>query len=1178
MCRVLFEQSNYGLSIAFVERWHRHDFSGTMAMSTVKSKPLFVERFEAAWQHTRRTQVAGTITWGLVLAFFGLIVLTTTDYLFEVSWGDRAFWLGLISIASLTLAVTWMVIVVNRWSKLRAAKEIETRYPELGQSVRTSLEFGRQSAESLAAAGIQPSLVQALAEETDRKAESLDLSSGAPSNRVWMAVAITSTLAIVIVVATLFSWEWRVATLRALLSDQPYTELSIAPGDQTVTEGESINVAIDVAGRTNRNVIIASRIAGSNDGWNERELTDEDVAASQTRLVKYHSQFKGIVAPIEYRVKAGPVQSPLYRIAVRHPLRIENISAEVTPPQYTGLAASTIDEGNLSVIHGSTVRLNITLDRQPESATVVMTERRRLGPGESPTVETIPLEINDCVATTLLNIDSDQTYTIVAKAADGMELRENKYRIRVRYDQPPEVWFETPAEALEVTSVAEVLLRARVRDDFGLTRAGIVFEVNNEEEYTLAARDYLAMSAALAESESTATETSGQAAFEQATSNPAASDGSHRWTRDAMERLLPLELFNLEEKDSVTYYAFAEDNLPTGVQRTETDLRFIDIRPFRRVYRLPGEGGGNANGPQIRFLSELISRQRFNLNRTIRMDRKTQSGEEPTLGEVDRIAEFEDDLSKSCFELAVFLDEREFDGSDLLFQAEMVMLTAVDSLNVGKFDLSARQQKDALRLLIEGRNTLETLLRKGLPNSQRQALGNFDRMQTQKLRRTKRSQANEDTPEQLVARIRRLASQQQLVAQSLIGIASATNLPAVNGANAGTRGAAMPSADGVYDRDTEQELAETEQSQLDIAIETREVEAAIEQVRESTTLVQSRASHAADSTDEVSGAIARGDTDLAAETARQASEQLRELAANLEGVSATETVQQISMSRDIAAMLAAMQRRVVSSNPDDKTDDDADADETTKPTAIESREARTVAARRARLLSETGRTLEDILGSAIASNRMDDGEAVRQLSELLTESELEKVVERMSQIAPMIEQDRAKDAQVEGDDIADRLEVLSRKLDGIYRSVVTPRVARLMELEKRATQQQNELKSLLTNQQISNWHRKTLELMEEIDKTNVASASLDELYAAFQKQGWGKMNDELQWDWERDEQDGFEAPSEYVTGMQSVVDDIQQQLQELMLSDMVSDANEATPPKYKHLVDRYIEVLGGVTP
>ena len=68
---------------------------------------------------------------------------------------------------------------------------------------------------------------------------------------------------------------------------------------------------------------------------------------------------------------------------------------------------------------------------------------------------------------------------------------------------------------------------------------------------------------------------------------------------------------------------------------------------------------------------EVIARQRFNLNRTIRLSKRP---DDPSLSTVDRIGKFEEELAEATRELAEFLDEREFDGSDLLFQAEAAML------------------------------------------------------------------------------------------------------------------------------------------------------------------------------------------------------------------------------------------------------------------------------------------------------------------------------------------------------------------------------------------------------------------------------------------------------------------------------------------------------------------------
>ncbi len=147
---------------------------------------------------------------------------------------------------------------------------------------------------------------------------------------------------------------------------------------------------------------------------------------------------------------------------------------------------------------------------------------------------------------------------------DGTRLAENRYEVRVRKDQPPEIRFEDPDEALEVHPIAEVLMRVRAADDFGLSRAGVVFQVNDGQEHTLLLKDF-----------------------------PAASGGPRRpdfdlIKRTLLEETLPLEDHDLSPTQAITYYAFAEDNYPQHPRRTETDLRYIDIREFKRLYKIGG--------------------------------------------------------------------------------------------------------------------------------------------------------------------------------------------------------------------------------------------------------------------------------------------------------------------------------------------------------------------------------------------------------------------------------------------------------------------------------------------------------------------------------------------------------------------------------------------------------------
>src|SRR6185437_14776618 len=272
--------------------------------------------------------------------------------------------------------------------------------------------------------------------------------------------------------------------------------------------------------------------------------------------------------------------------------------------------------------------------------------------------------------------------------------------IRVTVDQPPSVWFDAPVEGLEVHTLAEVAIRARGRDDFGLAKVGIVFQVNNEEERTLVLRDI--------------TEANQREA-------PA-------------EQLLMLEQFLLTQKDCVAYYAFAEDARPEGAQRTTTELRFIDIRPFQRIYRLidaPDEMPGGQQRELI-FLDEVIARQRFNLNQSIRLE--TRSKVRLDLSQVEKTAAFENKLATQTHDLADFLIGLGVDGAAILSQAEEAMLSAADSLNGAKFPTAINQERDALRYLMEARNTVQQSLVKK-PKAVRAQARAFDRLQRQKLRR-----------------------------------------------------------------------------------------------------------------------------------------------------------------------------------------------------------------------------------------------------------------------------------------------------------------------------------------------------------------------------------------------------------------------------------------------------------
>ena len=156
-------------------------------------------------------------------------------------------------------------------------------------------------------------------------------------------------------------------------------------------------------------------------------------------------------------------------------------------------------------------------------------------------------------------------------------------------DRPPRVAFEQPDEALEVHPIAEVLNRIRVADDFGLTRAGIVFQFNDGDEKTLVLQDFH--------------EGAGRSPDHGVTPGNAAA-GEARRHADGQRHLLRVRRGQLPRparggpRPTCATSTSARSSATTSWPSPPTPARRTD---------------------EFATLDELIARQRFNLNRANRL-------------------------------------------------------------------------------------------------------------------------------------------------------------------------------------------------------------------------------------------------------------------------------------------------------------------------------------------------------------------------------------------------------------------------------------------------------------------------------------------------------------------------------------------------------------------------------
>ena len=247
---------------------------------------------------------------------------------------------------------------------------------------------------------------------------------------------------------------------------------------------------------------------------------------------------------------------------------------------------------------------------------------------------------------------------------DGTPMEPVNGRLGVRRDNAPSIRWREPADEVTVHTLAELPLDVQISDDYG--------DVGKRH--------------CVSAWRSTKSTSSPNGVQTRTTKSPK--------TRLSLKEILPLESFELTERDYISYYAYAIDNRPWGTRRSESEIRYIDIRPLRQFFQEvdPPMNPGSGAGAVIVQLREIIRRERFLINRTRTLVREGSVD----LKVIDRLVKNQSELADLTRFLAEFFISRGNDDVEALSQAEAIMLQASDSLAAAELELALMQEQDAL--------------------------------------------------------------------------------------------------------------------------------------------------------------------------------------------------------------------------------------------------------------------------------------------------------------------------------------------------------------------------------------------------------------------------------------------------------------------------------------------------
>ena len=189
---------------------------------------------------------------------------------------------------------------------------------------------------------------------------------------------------------------------------------------------------------------------------------------------------------------------------------------------------------------------------------------------------------------------------------------------------------------------------------------------------------------------------------------------------------------------------------------------------------------------------------------------------------------------------------------------------------------------------------------------------------------------------------------------------------------------------------------------------------------------------------------------------------------------------------------------------------------------------------------------------------------------------MDDLVRRMQEIGQRLRERELVGIQAETREVADQLQVLAHELDAIHGSIVAPQLTQLLALEQQTAQLRERLARLSSDAEITQWHLDAQTLMLTLEAAGAGSSAAESLRQTMADAGWGTSRPG--WGWElasRDElnEDFYIAPPAYHDNLTGMIEVVQRKARELLLRDLMAVGDEAVPPQYEKLVERYFEVL-----
>jgi len=450
-----------------------------MSAPSVESSATVVEaKLRKAWRKERRYHhgdgIAHFLVWALALILLDLLI----DWLFLLPGTGRLILLG-INLAALGWVVWhYWLRYLRPYDPVRVALQVERRHPELESLLVSYVQLGGDSPE---AAYVSPALLRVLRRQTIDVTQPIDFRE-IISYKELKRIAALSVAVIAFFALYSVNWGEYLEVLARRMFDPNYkagyptrTTIEKITGDVTLRQGDSVTLTAWAGGLVPPRGYLYVQPKGG-----EEERIPLFPGKDET---EFAHRFREVFQPFEYYVRLGDARSKDFTVSVVPPPRIVETRVHLRFPKYTRERPKVVDFLNLEVPEGTEMEWELVCDKALASAELIRDETD---------AKAMELDPAGKVARFATAATESFAYQFRWKEREhGYDYEDEvHYFVQVIPDSPPQVDLVFPTQDDKATVRKTLAANFLARDDYGIAKAWIVYQVNDGDERRRLIKDY----------------------------------------------------------------------------------------------------------------------------------------------------------------------------------------------------------------------------------------------------------------------------------------------------------------------------------------------------------------------------------------------------------------------------------------------------------------------------------------------------------------------------------------------------------------------------------------------------------------------------------------------------------------------------------------------------------------